>query len=69
MKLKAQWEGKTQTMITKNIVANRISQVKQQAEENLERRRQRLAALLNQEEATYQKEFNETLETPAQVRD
>ena len=51
MRLKAEWELKTDNVITTNIVRNRISQVRQEAQDNLERRRQRLAALLNQEEA------------------
>lgn len=66
--LKAEWELKTENLITKNIVRTRISQIRQEAQNNLEVRRQRLAALMNQEEGQYQKEFHENLETPEQVR-
>jgi hypothetical protein len=50
------------------MVRDRVSQIKEQKEQTLEVRRRRLAAKLQQEEATYQKEFNDNLETPEQVR-
>jgi hypothetical protein len=64
----AEWEQKTNNMCTNRIVKDRISQMKQQKEEELEERRRRLAAKLQREEAMYQKEFNDNLETPKQVR-
>jgi hypothetical protein len=64
----AEWEQKTNNMCTNRIVKDRISQMKQQKEEELEERRRRLAAKLQREEAMYQKEFNDNLETPEQVR-
>ena len=64
----AEWEQKTNNMCTNRIVKDRISQMKQQKEEELEERRRKLAAKLQREEAMYQKEFNDNLETPEQVR-
>ncbi|CAI2367319.1 unnamed protein product [Moneuplotes crassus] len=55
-------------MVFKRVVKDRVSQMKKQKEKNLEERRKRLAAKLRQEEAMYQKEFNDNLETPEQVR-
>lgn len=50
------------------MYTNRISQLRKEASERLEERRIRLAALLNEEERQYQREFHENLETPEQVR-
>jgi len=47
MQLKAEWEHKTENIIVKNTVQSRISEIRRQAEENIEVRRQRLAALYN----------------------
>lgn len=68
MKLKAEWEHKTDNIIVKNVVKTRISQLRKEASDRLEERRIRLAALLNEEERMYQREFHENLETPEQVR-
>lgn len=65
----AEWEQKTDKMVQNRVVRDRISQIKQQKEKNLEERRKRLAAKLRQEEAMYQKEFHDNLETPEQVRE
>ena len=40
-----------------------------QQKRNLEQRKARLAALLAAEDRIYEKEFNDNLETPEQVRD
>lgn len=55
-------------MIQKNIVKNRISQLREQADLNLDQRRRQLAALLEQEDRQYEQEFMSKLETPEQVR-
>ena len=43
LKHKANWETKTDNLITKNIVSNRISQMRQRNEQMLEERRAKLA--------------------------
>lgn len=55
-------------MITKRIVANRISEIRSRYAANLEQRKAKLAALLSAEERQYEKEFNDMQETPEQVR-
>lgn len=64
----AEWEHKTDNMTKNRMVVSRIAQLKNEKEEKLEERRKRLAAKLQLEEAMYQKEFNDNLETPEQVR-
>lgn len=64
----AEWEAKTSNMVKNRIVKDRISQMKQGKEQELEERRRRLAAKLQGEEAQYQSEFTDKLETPEQVR-
>lgn len=59
MTLTAQWEQKTDNMITKRIVANRINELRGRYAANLEQRKAKLAALLSAEERQYEKEFND----------
>ena len=59
MTLTAQWEHKTDNMITKRIVANRINELRGRYAANLEQRKAKLAALLSAEERQYEKEFND----------
>jgi hypothetical protein len=64
----AEWEHKTDNMTKNRMVTTRINQLKEDKEKDLEERRRRLAAKLQEEEAVYQKEFDNNLETPDQVR-
>ena len=64
----AEWEQKTDNMTKNRIVRDRVSQIKEEKEQKLEQRRRKLAEKLQREEAIYQKEFNDNLETPEQVR-
>lgn len=64
----AEWEHKTDNMTKTRMVRDRINQLKSEKERDLESRRRKLAAKLQAEEAVYQKEFNDNLETPEQVR-
>ena len=64
----AEWEQKTDNMTKNRIVRDRVSQIKEEKEQKLEQRRRKLAEKLQREEAVYQKEFNDNLETPEQVR-
>ena len=66
---RANWEAKTNKLIQKNIVRNRIDDMRKREAANLEERRARLAALLEAEDRMYEKEFNDNLETPEQVRE
>ena len=65
---KAHWEVKTNRLIEKNIVRNRINDMKRRQAANLEQRKARLAELLAAEDRIYEQEFNDNLETPEQVR-
>lgn len=56
-------------MIEKNIVRNRIQDMKTRQASNLESRKAKLAALLEAEDRIYEQEFNDNLETPEQVRE
>ena len=56
-------------MIEKNLVRDRISDMKARYAFDLEKRKARLAALLDHEDRMYEKEFNDNLETPEQVRE
>ena len=51
---KAHWEAKTGKLIDKNIVKNRISEMRQRQAVNLEQRRVRLAELLAAEDRIYE---------------
>lgn len=66
---KANWEGKTSKMIEKNIVRNRIEDMRRRQAVNLEQRKGKLAQLLAAEDRIYEQEFNDHLETPEQVRE
>lgn len=65
---KAHWEEKTERLIEKNIVKNRITDMKKRQASNLEQRKAKLSALLAAEESVYEREFAENMETPEQVR-
>ena len=66
---KAMWEAKTEKLIEKNIVRNRIADMKKRQASNLEQRKAKLAALLEAEDRIYEQEFNDNMETPEQVRE
>jgi len=66
--LKAKWEEKTDGVIRKNIVRNRIADMKRRKESDLAGRKAKLAALLASEDQQYEREFMANLETPEQVR-
>ena len=69
MSHKAHWEAKTNKMIEKGIVKNRIEDMRRRQAANLEQRKARLAELLAAEDRIYEQEFNDNLETPEQVRE
>mgnify|MGYP000856842934 FL=1 len=62
--LKAKWEIKTDARITKNIVRDRILDMKRRAATDLYARRAKLAQVLAAEDQQYEKEFMDNLETP-----
>ena len=66
--LKARWEAKSDNLIKNQIVRNRITDVRRRQATDLNARKTRLAALLAHEDAMYEKEFQDNLETPEQVR-
>lgn len=66
--LKGAWEHKTDRKIVKNIVRDRVADIKKRKQSDLVQRRQKLAALLAAEDKVYEQEFMESLETPEQVR-
>ena len=66
---KANWEIKTNKLIEKGIVRNRIEDMRRRNAANLEQRKARLAELLAAEDRIYEQEFNDNLETPEQVRE
>ena len=51
---KANWEGKTSKLIEKNIVRNRIQDMRRREAANLEQRKARLAELLAAEDRIYE---------------
>ena len=61
---KAMWEAKTEKLIEKNIVKNRIVDMKRRKATDLDARKARLAALLEAEDRIYEQEFNDNMETP-----
>ena len=69
MKHQALWEAKTDKIIDKGIIKNKIKELRKQDAALLEQRKARLAALLEAEDAMYEREFHENLETPEQVRE
>lgn len=64
----AKWEQKSEGVVNRNIVRNRIADVKKRAAADLKLRKARLADLLAAEDKQYEKEFMDNLETPEQVR-
>ena len=66
---KANWEQKTSKAIEKRIVDQRIKEMRRRQAQDLDARKQKLAALLATEDAMYEKEFHDNLETPEQVRE
>ena len=56
-------------MIEKNLVRNRIVDMKRRQASDLEARKAKLAALLEAEDRIYEQEFNDNMETPEQVRE
>ena len=69
MRRTAEWEQKTDNLVKNRIVVDRIAQKKEDKLKKLEERRKKLAAKLQYEEAVYQKELQDNLETPEQVRE
>lgn len=69
LKHKALWEAKTNNLIEKNLVRDRISEMKARYAHDLEQRKALLAAQLDAEDRMFEKEFNDNLETPEQVRE
>ena len=69
MKHQALWEAKTDKIIDKGIVRNKITDLRRKAAAELEQRKARLAALLEAEDRMYEREFHDNLETPEQVRE
>ena len=65
----AKWECKSDNLVKKNLVKNAIQEMRVKNRVNLEERKAKLAALLAAEDRIYEKEFNDNLETPEQVRD
>jgi hypothetical protein len=65
---RAVWEAKSTKLVEKNLVRNKMTDMKKRETNNLEVRKQRLAALLQAEESQLELEFQANLETPEQVR-
>jgi hypothetical protein len=65
---RAHWENSSAKLIEKRIVRNRIEDMRKRKASDLESRKAKLAALLEAEDRMYEKEFNDNLETPEQVR-
>ena len=57
MFLKANWEGKSDNIIKKHIVRNRIADMKKRQHSDLATRKIKLAQLLALEDKVYEKEF------------
>lgn len=66
---RAHWEAKTNKLVENHLVRSRIADMKRREQTNLESRRHKLAAMLAAEESQYEKEFQDNLETPEQVRE
>ena len=62
------WENTSGKLIEKRLVRNRIDDMRKRKALDLEERKKKLAALLEAEDRMYEKEFNDNLETPEQVR-
>lgn len=68
MFLKANWEAKTDNILVKNMVKNRVDDLKRRKATDLVARRSKLAQLLAIEDRQYESEFLQNQETPEQVR-
>lgn len=68
MAQRALWENTSGKLIEKRLVRNRIDDMRKRKALDLEERKKKLAALLEAEDRMYEKEFNDNLETPEQVR-
>lgn len=64
MKLKAQWEHKTERIINKNLMRNAMEDMRKRKATDLKARKAKLAELLAREDKMYEQEFLESLETP-----
>lgn len=62
------WENTSGKLIEKRLVRNRIDDMRKRKALDLEERKKKLAALLEAEDRMFEKEFNDNLETPEQVR-
>jgi len=65
----AHWEAKTNKMVEKSLVRSRLADLRTRHAANLEERRAKLSSMLATEDAQYEQEFQENLETPEQVRE
>jgi hypothetical protein len=61
---KAKWEIKSDNAIKKGIMRNAVEDMRKRKATDLKARKQRLAELLAQEDAVYEQEFMNSLETP-----
>lgn len=64
----ARWENKGSDVQKANELRQRLKQLRDQSQRNLNMRRQQLAILLESEQAKYQQEIVGSQETPEQVR-
>ena len=62
--LKAVWEQKTDKAIQNRILKERVEAMKRRKAVDLYQRKNKLAALLAQEDAQYENEFHQLIETP-----
>lgn len=60
----AKWEIKTDNTIKKNIMRNAVEDLRRRKASDLHSRKAKLAELLKQEDAMYEREFMASLETP-----
>ena len=65
----ANWEIKGQTVFKKQFINNRMSQLREIAQEQIQQRRDRLNDMLQRENEAYKQEIEGMEETPAQVRE
>jgi len=65
----ANWEIKGQTVFKKQFMNNRMSELREMAQEQIQQRRDRLNEVLQAENEAYKKEIENMEETPLQVRE
>jgi hypothetical protein len=65
---KAQWEAKTDNMITQGRIRRRANELKQVHDETIQSRRQKLKAQYEAEQAQFQLEFIQNQEKPEDIR-